>query len=198
MGKSYKTPSLQRQPLRFEVAIIDDDGDVVTVAAVAEHVRYHRLRGLNALLVGEVHEHADPTGEEELKARRLKLRAVLEQYEGLDESIAPGGVLARGLPLERFIDDPANADLVFATWQAYMEALADPRTFRRDADHRGEGGDAQSASARQVPDPHVPGVRRDEPATDSARSAVSGGAAARGGTPHDSSGDQAGISVEGA
>jgi hypothetical protein len=159
MGKKYKTPSLHREPLAFEVTILDDEGEAITVTATGRHLRYHQMRGLNDLLIGEVHQDADPTGEQELKARRIKLKAVLERLEGLDESVAAGGVLVRGPDLDRFIDNTANADLVFASWPAYVEAVTNPRSFRRDADRRGEDGETEGLPSRRAPDAHMPGVR---------------------------------------
>ena len=197
MAKTYKTPTLARRPLRFDVAVLDDDGDVVTVWMEAKHLRYHQLRGLIDLLIGEVDQAADPTGEKEMAARRIKLKAVLEKIEGVDESLAPGGVLARGPALDAFIDDAAHADLVFAAWQRYTEALQDPRTFRGDADSGARGGAGANGADGQAPAAHMPGVR------DGGAAAVAPGEAlpdssGRGGHPADGRGaDQAGTALAG-
>lgn len=157
MEKTYKTPSLHRAPLRFDVAVLDDGGDVCGVWVTARHLRWHQYRGLDDLLLGEIVPTADPTGEQELKARQIKLKRVIERIENV--AGVPEGVLIAGNALESFVDNPANADLIFATWQRYVEALQSPRLFRGNAAAGSGGGEVPGAGSGALRDAPVPGVR---------------------------------------
>ena len=197
MAKTFKIKTAAREPLRFPVTIHDDEGDIVTVTMEGRRVRYHEFRGLDDLLIGEVHRQADPSGVEELKARRLKLKAVIERVEGLDEELAPGGVLTRGPALDAFFDNEGAADLVFAAWQAYAEALADPRSFRRNADSGGRGGADAGVPDGASPDALVPGVRGTAEATGAAPD-VPDRSSLRDAGPQDGDAVEAGTALAGA
>jgi hypothetical protein len=159
--KAYKQPKLKREPLDFDATIYDDDGDAVTVTARAKHLRWHQFFALDDALFGEVEAGVDPTGEREIKARRIKLKRVLLELGNLDPKEFPGGRLAAGVALDEFLDDDRNADLVYALWARLVEVLNNPRSKSTAADSGVSDGAAPEGDGASDGEAQVPGVSRD-------------------------------------
>lgn len=172
-AKPYKKPKLKREPLTLDVTLYDDEGDLVTVTAKAKHFRWHQFFALDDALFGEIEAGVDPTGEREIKARRIKLKRALLEVGNLDPEEYPSGRLAAGAALDEFIDDEANADVVYALWGRLVEVLNNPRSKSTDANTGVSDGAAQEGDGADDGKAPLPGVSRDGAAAGESSQAVS-------------------------
>lgn len=155
MTDYYRRQPTELEPIELDVRMPDRaTGQIHRVHLRARHLRYHEFMGLGDALIGEISATADPTGRQELKARRLKLRRVAIEMSNLDPEEWRDGRIS-GVELERWIDDDANADAVYAAWQVYASAIDSPPVKSATEDRRDGGGEIAGAAEAAAPAAHM-------------------------------------------
>lgn len=149
MTDYYKPQPATLDNIEFDATMPDRvNGGRHRVHVVARHLRYHEYSGLSDALIGEVQVVADPTGKQELKARRIKLKRVAVEVSNLDPDRWRDGRVT-GEELARWIDDDANADAVFAAWHAFVECVDSP-PLKSAAEDRGDRGSENEGEAQEA------------------------------------------------
>lgn len=151
MTDFYRKQATQLEPIEFDVRIPDRiNGGIHRIHVRARHLRYHEFAGLADALIGEIQVTADPTGKNELKARRLKLKRVAIEVSNLDPDEWRDGRIT-GEEVERWIDDETNADAVFAAWQVFAESIDSPPVKSTTEDRGDRGGEDAGATEEREP-----------------------------------------------
>ena len=136
-------------PLELDVRIPNRmTGAVHRVHISCRHLLYHEFAGLDDLLIGEIAVVADPTGLQLMKARRMKLKRIVERVSNLDPSVYAGGEITGKEEVEKWIDAPENADAVYAAWIVYERSIDNPPT--KSADESGSDRGREDAGEPEV------------------------------------------------
>ena len=146
MSDHYQPLRETLPPLELDVRIPNRlTGAVHRVHISCRHLLYHEFAGLDDLLIGEIAVVADPTGLQLMKARRMKLKRVVERISNLDPSVYAGGEKEE---VEKWIDAPENADAVYAAWIVYERSIDNPPT--KSADEGGVDRSGEDAGESEV------------------------------------------------
>lgn len=137
-------------PLTFPVT--DESG---TVTITARHVKYHVLAGMEAALVGESKDEADPTGVKYLRERIIKLGKVTTAIDTGDPD--DEDLKACAGDFEKFYNLEGNENLAWLGWAEYLRAL-DGALSKSGATDRSDG-DGESGGAAEPDAPAVPQMR---------------------------------------
>lgn len=149
MSDFYRKQATQLEPIEFDVTVPDRiHGGRHRVRVKARHLLYHEFGGLADALIGEIQIVADPSGKQEIKARRLKLKRVALEVSNLDPDEWSGGKVTHE-ELERWIDADENADAVYAAWQVFAESIDSPPVKSTTQD-RGDGGGEDAGETQET------------------------------------------------
>lgn len=149
MSDYYRKQATKLEPIEFDVTVPDRvHGGRHRTHWKARHLLYHEFGGLADALIGEIQIVADPSGKQEIKARRLKLKRVALEVSNLDPDEWSGGKVTHE-ELERWIDADENADAVYAAWQVFAESIDSP-PVKSTSENRGDGGGEDEGKAEEA------------------------------------------------
>lgn len=162
MPEDFYRPLPEKVPDVERDVVLPDPvrGGRYRIHITCEHLLYKQFSGLDDALIGEIRVIADPTGNQEMKARRVRLKRVLRKLSNLDPSIYPGGEISDKEGLEKWIDEPGNDNGVWASWAEYTNAIDNPPLKSASEDRGDRGGEDAGESEEAGPAALVPTVRR--------------------------------------